>query len=62
MKVSLLGCNGRTVGPVLQKNLENEIDVSIFKPNAALVNVVWDLGILAIVGGPGNSVDRNYCS
>jgi hypothetical protein len=61
MKVPLLGCsNGRTVGPMLQKNLENGIDViSII---AALANVVWDLGILAIVGGPGNSVDRNYCS
>jgi hypothetical protein len=42
--------------------LENEFDViSIFKLNAALANVVWDLGILAIVGGPGNSRDRNYC-
>jgi hypothetical protein len=46
MKVPLLGCsNGRTVGLMLQRNLENEIDViSIFKPNAALANVIWDLG------------------
>jgi hypothetical protein len=46
MKVPLLGCSkGRTVGPMFQKNLENEIDViSVFKPNAALANVVWDLG------------------
>lgn len=30
---------------MLQKNLENEINViSIFKPNVALANVVWDLG------------------
>jgi hypothetical protein len=47
---------------MLQKNLNNEIDViSIFKLKVVLTNVVWDLGILAIVGGPGNSMDRNYC-
>jgi hypothetical protein len=58
----LLGCsNGRTVGPMFQKNSENVIDViSIFKPNVALANVVSDLGLLAVVGGPGNSMDRNY--
>jgi hypothetical protein len=42
----------------------------MFKPNAPLANVVEDLGKLGnnlnkrdhiiIVGGPGNSLDRNY--
>ena len=47
---------------LFQKNSENEIDViSIFKPNVALANVVWDLGILAILGGSGNGMHRNCC-
>ncbi|KDR19419.1 hypothetical protein L798_06193 [Zootermopsis nevadensis] len=55
---------------MLNENLGNKFDiVSIFKPNAPLANVIEDLGKLGkgltkqdhilIVGGPGNSLDRN---
>jgi hypothetical protein len=55
---------------VLKENLGNKFDtVRIFKPNAPLAKVVDDLGKLGkgltkkdhivIVGGPGNSLDRN---
>jgi hypothetical protein len=56
--------------PMLQENLGTKFDVvSIFKPNAPLAKVVEDLGKLGkgltkqdhiIVGGSGNSLDRNY--
>jgi hypothetical protein len=56
---------------MLQENLGTKFDVmSIFKPNATLAKVVEDLGKLSkdltkqdhiiIVGGPGNSLDRDY--
>lgn len=42
---------------MLQENLDNETDVvTIFTPNAALANAVWDLRSLASMGGPGNIV------
>jgi len=67
----LLGSSdGREVGPMLQEHLGTEYVVtSIFKPNAPLANVIEDLRKLGkdftkqdhivIVGGPGNSLDRN---
>jgi hypothetical protein len=56
---------------MLYENLGTNIHiVSIFKPNAPLAKAVEDLGKLGkgltkhdhivIVGGPGNSLDRNY--
>jgi hypothetical protein len=71
-KILLLGSShGRKVGPMLPKNLGTKFDVcSIFKPNASLAKVVEDTGKLGkgltkqdhiiIVGGPGNSPDRNF--
>jgi len=59
---------------MLQKHLGTDYEVtSIFKPNAPLENVAEDLANLGkdltrkdhivIVGGPGNSLERNYhCS
>jgi hypothetical protein len=62
--------HGREVGPMLQKHPGTEYVVtSIFKPNAPLANVAEDLRKLVkdftkqdhivIVGGSGNSLDRN---
>jgi hypothetical protein len=56
---------------MLKESLGKGFDiVSIFKPNAPLANVVENLGKLGkdltkqdrivVVGGPGNSLDRNY--
>ena len=56
---------------MLQKHLGTEYKVtSIFKPNAPLENVVEGLANLGkdltkkdhivIVGGPGNSLEKNY--
>jgi hypothetical protein len=71
-KILLLGCShGREIGPMLKESLGKDFDiVSIFKPNVPLTNVVEDLGKLGknltkkdhviVVGGPGNSLDRNY--
>ena len=44
-KILLLGSShGRDIGPMLQKHLCSEYEVtSVFKPNAPLVNVVEDL-------------------
>ena len=68
----LLGSNhGWDIGPILQEHLGPEYKVtSIIKPNAPLENVVQDLENLGkdltkkdhfvIVGGPGNSLDRNF--
>ena len=57
------------IGPMLQEHLVYEI-TSIFKPNAPPATVIMDLRKLGIdlnkrdhiivVGGPGNSMDRNY--
>jgi hypothetical protein len=70
-KILLLGSShGREIGPMLQENLGTEFDVcSIFKPNTPLAKVV-DIGKLGkglakqdhtiVVGGPGNSLERNY--
>jgi hypothetical protein len=72
-KILLLGSShGRDIGPMLKENLGTKFYiVSIFKPNAPLAKVVEDLGKLGtgltkqdhivIVGGPGNSLDRNHC-
>jgi hypothetical protein len=71
-KILLLGSShGRKVGPILQENLSTKFDVcSIFKPNASLAKIVEDIGTLGkglteqdhiiLVGGPGNSLDRNF--
>lgn len=71
-KIVLLGSShGQDIGPMLQEKLGTEYEVtSIFKPNAPLANVIEDLENLGkdltkqdhivIVGGPGNSLDRNY--
>jgi hypothetical protein len=71
-KILLLGSShGRDIGPMLQKHLGFEYEVtSTFKPNALLANVIEDLENLSkdltkkdhivIVGGPENSLDRNY--
>jgi len=71
-KVLLLGSShGRDIGPMLQNHLGTEYEVtSIFKPNKLLENVIEDLANLGkdltkedhivIVGGPGNSLERNY--
>jgi hypothetical protein len=71
-KILLLGSShARGIGPMLKENLGSKFDIcSIFKPNAPLENVVEDIGKLGkdltkqdhiiIVGGPGNSLDRNY--
>ena len=71
-KILLLGSShGREIGPMLKEGLGDRFDiVSIIKPNAPLANVVEDLGKLGkdltkqdhiiIVGGPGNSLDRNF--
>jgi hypothetical protein len=71
-KILLLGSiHAREIGPLLLENLGSKFDIcSIFKPIAPLSNVVEDLGMLGkdltkqdhiiIVGGPGNSLDRNY--
>jgi hypothetical protein len=70
-KIYLLGSSyGRGIGPMLQENLGSKFDIcSIFKPNAPPANVE-DLGKfgkdltkqdhIIIVGGPGNSLDRNH--
>jgi hypothetical protein len=70
-KILLLGSShGREIGPMLKESLGKGFDiVSIFKPTAPLANVVEDLGKLGkdltkqdhivVVGGPGNSLDRN---
>ena len=70
-KVLLLGSShGRGVGPQLQESLGTAYQAtSIFKPNAGLSHVIEDLGSLCkdftkednvvIVGGPGNSLDRD---
>jgi hypothetical protein len=58
------------IGPMLQEHLVTEYEItSIFKPNAPLANVTVDprkLGNdlnkrdhIIMVGGPGNSLDRN---
>jgi hypothetical protein len=63
--------HGQEIGPMLQEHLGTNYKVtSIFKPNAPLANVVEDprkLGKnltkrdhVVIVGGPGNSLNRNY--
>jgi hypothetical protein len=60
----------REIGPMLQENLATKFDIcSIFKPNVPLAKVVEDIGKfgkdltkqdhIIIVGGPGNSLDRN---
>jgi hypothetical protein len=71
-KILLLGsCHGREIGPMLKEHLGTECELtSIYKPNAPLANVVEDPGGLGNdltkqdhiikVGGPGNSLDRNY--
>jgi hypothetical protein len=71
-KILLLGSShGRDIEPMLKEDMGNKFDiVSTFKPNAPLTKVVEDLGKLgkgltkqdhiAIVGGPGNSLDRNH--
>ena len=66
-KVLLLGSShGQDIGPMLQEHLGTEYEVtSIIKLNAPLENVVEDLENLGkdhivIVGGPGNSLDRNF--
>jgi hypothetical protein len=71
-KILLLGSShGQDIGPMLQKHSGSEYEViSIFKPSAPLANVVDDLENLSkdltkknhtvIVGGPENSLDRNY--
>jgi hypothetical protein len=71
-KILLLGTShGSEIGLMLKESLGKRFDiVSTFKPNAPLANVVEDLGKLGkdltkqdhivIVGGPGNSLDRNY--
>jgi hypothetical protein len=68
----LLGSShGIEVGPMLLEHLSTEyIVTSIFKPNAPLANIVedlWKLGKdfnkrdhIVTVGGPGQSLDRNY--
>ena len=63
----LLGSShGQDIGPMLQEHLGTEYEVtSIIKLNAPLENVVEDLENLGkdhivIVGGPGNSLDRNF--
>jgi hypothetical protein len=73
-KIYLLGSShGRRIGPMLQENLWSKFDIcSIFKPNAPLANIVEDLGKpgknltkqdhIIIVGGPGNSLNRNHYS
>lgn len=59
------------IGPMLQEHLVTEYEItSIFKPNAPLANIIVDLRRLGndltkrdhiiIVGGPRNSLDRNY--
>jgi hypothetical protein len=59
-----------TSGPMLKESLGKVFYiVSIFKPNAPLANIIEDLGklgniltkqaLIVIVGGPGNSLDRN---
>ena len=69
-KILLLGSShGRDIGPMLQEHLGTEYEVtSIIKPNAPLENVedLENLGKdltkkdrIVIVGGPGNSLDRN---
>jgi hypothetical protein len=71
-KIVLLGSShGREIGLMLKESLGKGFDiVGIFKPNTLLGNVVEDLGKLlkdltkqdhiVVVGGPGNSLDRNY--
>ena len=67
----LLGSNhGQDIGPMLQEHLGTEYEVtSIIKPNEPLENVedLQNLGKdltkkdhIVIVGGPGNSLDRNF--
>ena len=68
----LLGSShGWNIGPLLQNHLGTEYEAtSIFKPNAPLENIVEDLENLGkdltkkahivIVGGPENSLERNY--
>ena len=57
--------------PILQEHLVTEYEItSIWKPNTRLANVTEDLQKLGndlikrdhiiIMGGPGNSLDRNY--
>lgn len=70
-KVLVLGSShGRDIGPRLQASLGNEYAVtSVFKPNACLSDVVGDISALSkgldkedhvvVVGGAGNSLDRN---
>lgn len=70
-KVLLLGSShGRGVGQLLQEELGPGYQVTnVFKPNAGLGQVTEDIGSLCkdftmedtvvIVGGPGNSIDRN---
>jgi len=71
-KILLLGSShGRNIGPLLQNHFGTEYEAtSIFKPNARLENIVEDLENLGkdltkkahivIVGGPENSLERNY--
>ena len=71
-KILLLGSSyGWGIGPLLQNHLGTEYEVtSIFKPNGPLEDIVEDLANLGkdltkkdhivIVGGPGNSLERNY--
>ncbi|PNF14757.1 hypothetical protein B7P43_G16355 [Cryptotermes secundus] len=70
-KILVLGSShGRGIGQRLQKAMGDAYAVtSIFKPNADLSNVTGDIGKLCkgfskedqvvIVGGPGNSLERN---
>jgi hypothetical protein len=71
-KILVLGSShGREIGLLLQENLGTKFDVvCIYKPNAPLPKFVESLGKLGkdfskedhivILGGPGNSLDRNY--
>jgi hypothetical protein len=69
----LLGSShGREIGPMVQENLDTKYYMcSIFKPSDPDAKVVEDIGKfckgltkqdhhIIIVGGPGNSLDRNY--
>ncbi|XP_049953378.1 uncharacterized protein LOC126469976 [Schistocerca serialis cubense] len=70
-KVLLLGSShGRCVGQLLQENVGPEYQVrNFFKPSADLGQVTEDVGslckdftkedVVVIVGGPGNSIDRD---
>jgi hypothetical protein len=67
----LRSSHGGNIGPLLQYHLGSEYEVTnIFKPNAPLENIVEDLAHLGkdltirdhtvTVGGPENSLEKNY--